>query len=243
MSVKHFAANILCGFIPSKKLRHRIRVRAHFDLSKYIDFAVRDSGLVNPTVRTYQGHGGMKKIIVALNNTVAYKFPLVARRADSPRREKMFTDAFRDVSPIRLPKMEILQFGGMDVLKYEFIAGSTLADTPADAIRRHGDKIAHQLAEFLFEIGRSNPPALRKLKPARAKPGYMYGWYHGDIGGNFIIDPTTGDITAFIDWETAAFCDWTPDIIAAHKFMTTRGAGDVILKTVIEYGRMYSSHD
>lgn len=240
MSLKHFAANIICGFIPSKRLRHRIRVRAYFDLSKYIDFAVRDYGAANPTVRTYQGHGGMKKIIVVVDGAVAYKFPLVASRADSPRREKMFADAFRAVSPVRLPRMDILRFDGMDVLKYEFVAGRTLADTPVEVIRRHGDKIAAQLAAFLFEIGRSNPPQLRKLKPARARCGYMRGWYHGDIGGNFVIDQATGDITAFIDWETASFCDWTPDIMAAYKFMSKRGAGDVIIKTVMEYGRLYS---
>ena len=123
MSVKKFLVNLACGFIPSKSVRHRVRVRAQFDIKSYVDFAVRDAGLVRPTVRTYQGHNGMKKIIVVLNNTVAYKFPLVDARADSPRREKMFADAFRNVSPVRLPKMELLQFRGMDVLKYEFITG------------------------------------------------------------------------------------------------------------------------
>ena len=88
MSVKKFLVNLACGFIPSKSVRHRVRVRAQFDIKSYIDFAVRDAGLVRPTVRTYQGHNGMKKIIVVLNNTVAYKFPLVDARADSPRREK-----------------------------------------------------------------------------------------------------------------------------------------------------------
>lgn len=240
MSIKHLAANILCGFIPDKKIRHRVRVRAYFDISKYIEFAKANAGRPNASVRTYQGHGGMKKIIVVLDNAVAYKFPLVAARADSPRREKMFTDAFRDASPIRLPKMDVLKFNGMDVLKYEFISGRTLADTPSRVIRRHGDKIAKQLAKFIFEIGRSNPPALRKLRPPRARPGYMYGWYHGDIAGNFVIDQNTGDISAVIDWESAAFCDMRPDIMAAFKFMEKRAAADVILKAVIEYGKLYS---
>lgn len=241
MSVKSFATNLLCAFIPSKSVRHRIRVRAHFDIKSYIDFAVRDAGLHNPTVRTYQGHNGMKKIIVVLNNTVAYKFPLVAARADSPRREKMFADAFRTASPVRLPKMELLQFRGMDVLKYEFITGETLGTMRPRDVRRHADKIATQLAAFIYQIGVSDPAELKSLRPSGARPGFMRGWYHGDIGGNFIVNPETGDIVAFIDWETAGFCDWTNDIMAAYRFMSKRGFGDVMMRTVVEYGRLYAA--
>lgn len=241
MSVKKFLVNLACGFIPSKSVRHRVRVRAQFDIKSYVDFAVRDAGLVRPTVRTYQGHNGMKKIIVVLNNTVAYKFPLVDARADSPRREKMFADAFRNVSPVRLPKMELLQFRGMDVLKYEFITGQTLATMRARDVRRHADKIASQLAAFIYQIGMSDPVKLKSLKPRGAKPGFMFGWYHGDIGGNFIVNPETGDIAAFIDWETAGFCDWTNDIMAAYRFMSKRGFGDVMMRTVLEYGHLYAT--
>lgn len=241
MSIKTFATNLLCGFIPSKSVRHRIRVRAHFDIKSYVDFAVRDAGLHNPTVRTYQGHNGMKKIIVVLNNTVAYKFPLVAARADSPRREKMFADAFRNVSPVRLPKMELLQFRGMDVLKYEFITGETLGTMRPRDVRRHADKIASQLAAFIYQIGTSDPAELKSLRPRGAKPSFMYGWYHGDIGGNFIVNPKTGDIVAFIDWETAGFCDWTNDIVAAYRFMSKRGFGDVMMRAVLEYGHLYAA--
>ena len=68
-----------------------------------------------------------------------------------------------------------------------------------------------------------------------------YGWYHGDIGGNFIVNPETGDIAAFIDWETAGFCDWTNDIMAAYRFMSKRGFGDIMMRTVLEYGHLYAT--
>jgi len=239
MGIKHAAANIVCGFIPDKRLRHRVRTRLNYNISQYIDFARRDAGRPNADVRTYSGHGGMKKIIVVLDDEIGYKFPLVASRADTPRKEKMFADAFRDISPVRIPKMEIKRFNGMDVLKYEFFPGKTLAELDTETILRHEDKIASQLAAFIFEIGRSDPASIRHLKPAGAVAGMFYGWYHGDIGGNFIINPETGDIETFIDWESAAFCDMHPDLMAALRFLNKRGAGSLIMKTVFEYIRLY----
>ena len=106
MGIKQTAANIVCGFIPDKKLRHRVRTPPNYDTGEYIDFARRDAGRPNARVRTYSGHGGMKKIIVVLDDEVAYKFPLVAAKKDTPQREKMFADAFREISPITIPKME-----------------------------------------------------------------------------------------------------------------------------------------
>ncbi len=59
MGIKQTAANIVCGFIPDKKLRHRVRTRLNYDIGEYIDFARRDAGRPNARVRTYSGHGGM----------------------------------------------------------------------------------------------------------------------------------------------------------------------------------------
>lgn len=241
MGIKQTAANIVCGFIPDKKIRHRVRTRLNYNINQYIDFARRDAGRPNARVRTYSGHGGMKKIIVVLDDEIGYKFPLVAAKADTPRREKMFADAFREISPVRIPKMELRRFNGMDALKYEFFPGKTLADLDTETILRHEDKIAAQLAAFLFEIGRSDPEAIRHLKPAGAKPGMFYGWCHNDIGGNFAINPDTGDIVTFIDWESAAFCDMHTDLMAALKFLNKRGAGSLIMKTVFEYIRLYQA--
>lgn len=239
MGIKKTAINIICGFIPNKRLRHRIRTRLTYNIQQYIDFARNDAGRPNASVQTFSGHGGMKKIIVVLDNEIGYKFPLVAARADTPRREKMFADAFRDVSPVHIPEMEILRFNNMDVLKYGFSSGKTLADLDTQTILRHSDKIAKQLANFIFFIGQSDPKSLRHLKPKNAVHEMFYGWYHGDIGGNFVVDPETGNISAFIDWENASFCDMRDDLMAAHKFLSKRGAGDLIIKTIFEYIRLY----
>mgnify|MGYP001130103014 CR=1 FL=1 len=242
MALKKFISNIICGCIPNKRIRHRIRMRLTFDIKPYIEFAKRDSGIARPRVRTYQGHGGMKKIIVVISDKIAYKFPLVDARAGSPAREKLYADAFRKYSPIKLPDMELLSFNGRDVLKYEFIRGKTVQDTPRKILRQHSDKIAKDLAEFIFALGNCNPAALRPYIPAGETPGYMRGWYHGDIGGNFIINQSTGEIAAFLDWESAEFCDWTGDIMGAFRFMNNRGAGNIMLKTIIVYSRLYNDY-
>jgi len=239
MGVKKTTQNIILGFVPSKKMRHRLRLRMNFNIAPYIDFARRDAGRPNAHIRTYQGHGGQKKVIIVLDNKIAYKFPLVAERAGGPRHEKMFADAFRDISPIHIPEMEILQFRGMDVLKYEFLSGKTLADLDTETILKHEDKIAAQLAEFLFKIGISDPESIRHLKPKNAVPGMFYGWAHNDIGGNFIINPETGDIISFIDWESACFCDMHADLMRTLKFLNDRGAGSLIMKTVFKYIELY----
>ena len=46
MGIKQTAANIVCGFIPDKKLRHRVRTRLNYDIGEYIDFARRDAGRI-----------------------------------------------------------------------------------------------------------------------------------------------------------------------------------------------------
>jgi len=243
MGLKQTAINIICGFIPGRRTRHRVRTRLSYDIQKYVDFARRHAGRPNARVRTYSGHGGMKKIIIVLDDAVAYKFPLVASKKDTPRREKMFADAFREISPVHIPEMEIVRFEDTDVLKYEFFVGKTLADIGKKDLARHEDKIARQLAAFIFEIGRSDPPSLRSLKPRGAVPDMFYGWYHNDIGGNFIVNPASGDIVAFIDWESAAFCDMHPDLMRARRFLDKRGAGGLIMKTVFEYIRLYQESE
>lgn len=237
--------NLLCAFIPNRNLRHRARMRMTFDITPYIRFAKTNANMPNANVEIYQGHGGMKKIIIVLDKKIAYKIPLVPARYDSPRREKMFTDAFRTVSPIPLAKMEIVNMHhsgqDIDVLKYDFMPGTPIGKLSQLALEKHGDKIAKQLAYFLYTIGQSDPRSVAKLKPKHAKSGFMYGWSHNDIGGNFLVDEKTGKITAVIDWESAAFCDWSKDIIAAHRFLSKHNAGNIIVKTVIEYGKLYNS--
>ena len=72
------------------------------------------------------------------------------------------------------------------------------------------DKLAAQVARFLYEVGRADPDAIKDLKPRPdMHPGYMFGWCQGDVCDNFIIDIKTMTVRAFIDWEDARFCDFS----------------------------------
>lgn len=47
MGLKQTAVNIVCGFIPGRRMRHRVRTRLNYDIQKYIDFARRHAGRAN----------------------------------------------------------------------------------------------------------------------------------------------------------------------------------------------------
>ena len=163
--------NLFCALIPNRALRHRLRMRLTFNIKPYIKFAKSDAKMPNAHVDIYQGHGGMKKIIVVLDKTVAYKFPLVPARYNSPKTEKMFTDAFHKISPIYLPKMDVIPMHidgkTIDVLKYEFVAGTPIGKLSPDTLQKHASKIASQLGKFLFAISQSDPREIAHLKPSK----------------------------------------------------------------------------
>lgn len=58
----------------------------------------------------------------------------------------MFTDAFREISPIKLPKMQIVKMSVngtiIDVLKYEFINGTPIGKVSQETLEKYEDKIA-----------------------------------------------------------------------------------------------------
>ena len=67
MGLKQTAVNIVCGFIPGRRMRHRVRTRLNYDIQKYIDFARRHARRGAARGRAECGEGGMKKIIVGVD--------------------------------------------------------------------------------------------------------------------------------------------------------------------------------
>ena len=244
--MKRGIANLICAFVPGRTRRHYLRTRLMFDVKKYIEFARRDAKMPNADAKIYLGFSSTRRLIVVLDNKIAYKIPLRDSLADVPAREKLFTDAFRDASPIRLPRASVvgatIDGKKYNVLKYDFIGGTPVGKLSHETLDKYSDKIAAQLAGFLYAVGQSNPKSIAHLKPRGAKPGFMYGWTQNDIGGNFLVDEKTGKITGVIDWENAAFCDMTTDLLAAHKFLSELGGDQIIPKTIIEYGKLYSEN-
>ena len=68
MGLKQTAVNIVCGFIPGRRMRHRVRTRLNYDIQKYIDFARRHARRGGARGGPEDGAGGSGKIIVVLVN-------------------------------------------------------------------------------------------------------------------------------------------------------------------------------
>ena len=104
----------------------------------------------------------------------------------------------------------------------------------------HGKHIAKQLAEFLYVIGKSDPKEIRDLKSKpNDKPGFLYGWFQGDIWQNFMLDPKTFDIMFFIDWEGTAFIDFKTSLRVASHNWDKFGYKGIIVDLMAEYAQLY----
>jgi len=209
-SIRHFFSNIVCGFVYDKDLRKKLRVILNSPIGEYKRFIRADTGLRRPHFRTFVGYLA-RSLIIGVNNKWVYKFPL---RRDNyrelARREQRIIRALAPYSSIPIPDVELIEYNGMLVRKYDFVHGTTLRKAPRDLIMKNLDTLAAAVARFLYDIGMADPAQIRDLKPSPdAAPGYMYGWCQGDICDNFMIDLKTMKITAFIDWEDARFCDFS----------------------------------
>ncbi len=128
---------------------------------------------------------------------------------------------------------------GICVRRYEFIRGKLLCDFPVEQVLAHRAKLVRQLAYFMYAIGCADPESLRDLKAApNTQPQFLYGWFHNDIGQNFLMDDDL-NIVGFIDWEGAAFCDWRPTLRMAERFWNKNGYKGLMTDVLAEYSKLY----
>ena len=221
-SIHRFFTNVICGFIYNKDTRKRARVVMNSPMLSYIHFIHKNLNKPLHKIKTFIGYQA-RNLLISANDEYIFKFPL--RRSNSSElaiREKRIVDAFAPISPVYVPPVEILQHRGALVRKYEFIHGAGLRQIPTDLLNKNLNKLAKQIARFIYEIASSDPESIRDLKPTPdAKPGYMYGWTQGDICDNFIVDLKTMKIVAFIDWEDSAFGDFSRFFNSDHKKLMT----------------------
>lgn len=241
MSVRSLFANIVCGFIPNHKSRSRVRVVLNNpSVHKYVRMvrAWADENCGGVRKLKLEFGVGCHNLVVLLNDEHVFKIPLI-KRADLARREMRIVNAMRSVSPIRLPEMEIMEWDGVLVRRYEFIPGKLLCDFDAKYIVANRNKIARQLAEFMYEIGRIDFEEIRDLKPdPDVAPDFMYGWFHNDIGQNFLMDDDL-NIIGFIDSEKAAFCDYRTSLSAAAHFWAKNKYDGLMVELLTEYAKLY----
>ena len=225
--------NILCGFIPSRWVRRRLRLDLKTPIRKYIKFAKSFSTKRHPTVKYTYGYR-CANFVISVDDKWVFKFPSDNNGYDIAMREKRITDALRPISPIKIPEMEILDLDGVAVRKYECIKGVNFRSFGEKTQDEHAEKIAKQLADFLYVVGSCDPEEIRDLKPKKTdKPRLMHGWNQNDLWDNFIINPKTFDVIAAIDWESADF--------NSFEYCFTNGTHNKIVKEVLlrEYLKLY----
>lgn len=222
--VRHFFTNMVCGLIANKAHRKKVRVLLNSDLRAYIKFIRRDLGVSRlHKIRTAIGYGAQNLIVVA-NDAWVYKFPLCKSNPNEiALREKRIVDAFSKISPLYIPPVQLLKLGNIYVRKYKFIRGRTFAQLRNDEINAHMDEWSSQIALFIYTMAMSDPEQISDLKPIDATaPKTFYGWCHGDIAGNFMIDNDTHKIIAVIDWEDCRYGDfsniWTSSLKRGTEF-------------------------
>ena len=242
--MRHLLANLVCCLIPRKSLRDKVRTLLYYrpQVREYLRF-----------VREYARRHNMKRckmqikvgwiccnLIVILNNKCVFKFPLKSDGRELAAREKRITDALRPISPIKIPEMEIIPYKDIVVKKYEFARGTLFSELSPSDVAQHSQHLAQQIANFLYVLAKADPKELRDLKqkPNEA-PKFLYGWNHGDIWQNFMVDPKTFDITYFIDWESANFGSLYPCLYSADYHWVRFDYRGLAIYIMAEYAKLY----
>ena len=239
--MRHLLSNIISAFFFKKSVRDKIRTMIRFPQTReYVKFVRKFAQkLKRCDIRTMVGYG-CHNFVVILNNKYVFKFPLLNDGRDVSIREKKIVDAFRNISPIKIPDMQIMFHKGITIRRYEFAHGILLTDVSPAIISAHRKHIAKQLAEFMYVVGQSDPDEIRDLKPnADDKPGFMYGWFQDDIWQNFMLDPKTFNITFFIDWENAKFGDFSESLYVSSHNWDKFGYRGIIVDVMAEYAKLY----
>lgn len=242
MKIRKLLSNIICGFIPGKSRRDMVRVKLRYNTRGYVKFVRDYFNEPKLPVKTCVGFGCCNFIVI-VGGRYAFKFPLLDDGAERALRELRITTALRKYTTFRIPEMEIIKWNNIAVRKYEFFPGVTLNEIPPRIAMANRHHIARQIATFMYQVGAADPVAIRDLKPKKTdKPGFMYGWFHNDIGANFILNPETLDIVGFIDWETVAFCSFQLGLYAADHFWDKYGYRGMAVDVMTEYAKLYYSN-
>lgn len=231
--MKKLLINVLCAFVPSRQRRKALRMELNYPIRKWVKFAKKFGKTPKPKVRYTYGFRCIN-FVVTIDDKFVFKFPLIGDGWDLSRREQAITDALRPISPIKIPEMEILDFNGMAVRKYECIKGIGFHSLSRAVQNQYADKIAKQLAKFLYVVGCADPKAIRNLKNKKSdRPSIMHGWNQNDLWDNFIINPQTFDVVGLIDWEDAGFNDFYDCFV--------RGTRNNVVKAALlrEYMKLY----
>jgi len=183
-------------FIPNRKRREDFRVNALFNYRHKLN-VLRDAcpDIKFRKIRMIKGGWNIGFII---NDKYVFKIRKKFDDSYVPKiiKEKRMTDAFRDIVPLKIPKIDIIKHGEYTFYRYEFIHGRNLTTFSERTISKHREKLAKQLAEFIFVMHNAHPAEIDDLITPDGD-----GWGHNDICNNILVDSKTMDIIGIIDWE------------------------------------------
>lgn len=197
------ACDFIVGFIPSQKKRERIRREKLYDYRKKYN-ALRKIIPEHEFKKIRVIKGGWNIGFIINKKYVCKIRKFLDKNVPNEKiiREKRITDAFTNILPVQIPKIEVLKSDNMTFYKYNFIRGVNLNKISQKKITTNQEKIAKQLAKFIHIMHNSDIPEINDLKT-----GDGDGWNHHDICNNVLIDKKTMDILGIIDWEYAG---WGP---------------------------------
>lgn len=229
-------------FVLNKRHRERLRIQLKYDKRKCLNFVYNYMGTRHLKKKYYFGYG-CKNLIIVVNDKTCFKFPFHKEQAQLWEKEKAIVDSFSSILHVKMPKIQIIKQGDMCVKKYDFIDGVTIDCADRELVKKNVWKIANQLVDFIFAMADSNPSKLKSFVPKHSKkPGFLYGWGHNDIGGNFILNPKTMDIIGFIDWENAGYGDIMPDLAQAIRYWNKMGYTQLGIEVIRKYTDKYIKH-
>ena len=235
----HFLSNVIALLIPNKTLRDKVRVMIRYPQTlSYIWYVRKYAGKSGSKIKTRVGRG-CRNFVVILNDKYVFKFPLFTDGREIAYREKRILEALMPISPIKIPKMEIIHYKDIVVRKYEFANGTLLSDVAPAVVSANRAYIARQFANMLCVVGKADPKEIRDLKDnPKDKPGFLYGWFQGDIWQNFMLDDKC-NITYFIDWEDTKFQSFMPALRVATRTWEKRGYQYLGIDVLAEYSKLY----
>ncbi len=226
--------DFLCNFIPSKQKRNQIRTVKLYDWrNKYRALRAAFPELNFRHTKMIKGGWNIGFIVDKKYVFKIRKFYDKSIPADHIMREKRITDAFADISPLRIPKIDIVRAGGYTYYKYDFIPGKNLNTFSLRTISRNSWKWGRQLAEFITAVHNARPAEIEDL---RTQDGD--GWNHNDICNNIIVNRKTMDIVGLIDWEYSGWGTLETEfhnVIAFSKNMQESG---ILIAVMLEYYSM-----
>ena len=194
--------NFLCNFIPNPKRRAEIRKKRLYDWAKkYAALRRACPELRFHHVRMIKGGWNIGFIV---DKKYVFKIRKFFDDESHPvrkiMREKRITDAFANISPLKIPKIDIVESDGYTFYRYNFIPGRNMNTFSLRTIKKHEQQWGKQIARFIHIIHNATPIGIDDTRDMDGD-----GWNHNDICNNVIINPTTMKIVGLIDWEYAGW--------------------------------------